>query len=406
MAQRRKAQDELNRESAEAPSRAGQVAPDETERESQSLPGQSPQSQQPRRAEVNRLPEPAAESDSIAKLFHLLENLPDVAMVVDRQSRILYANRPAPNTPIENLVGSIGFAHVRPEDVAKCRQALETAFTSGAVEVLEVLSVYGEHWECRLAPIESHREVSSVVIICTDVSDRRRAEERVIHEQELLRNLLSLHERDRKLLAHEIHDGFVQDVVGAKMQLESAIARLESPDEPARAELDGARALLAKALTEARRMMTELRPMIIDEDGIVQSINYLLAEGGGTSDLEVEFQHDGHFDRMDPILEGTVFRIAQEALNNVRRHSGSNSVEIRLTHRSDTLLLEIRDHGVGFDPDRVPTDRFGLRGIRERARLFGGKAVIDAAPGRGTRVRVELPMRPGSAGASRPCVFD
>ena len=117
--------------------------------------------------------------------------------------------------------------------------------------------------------------------------------------------------------------------------------------------------------------------------------------------LAVKFTHDVRTERFEAMLEGAIFRIVQEALNNVKRHSGVDEAEVTLTQRENKLRLEIRDRGRGFQLASVPGDRFGIRGIRERARLFGGSARITTAPGKGTRVAVTLPVQePGGDGAA------
>ena len=132
--------------------------------------------------------------------------------------------------------------------------------------------------------------------------------------------------------------------------------------------------------------------MIIDEQGILAAIEYLIGEQTAHAALKITFEHDVQFSRLPPLLEGTMFRIVQEALNNVRRHSGAERAAVRLTQSGNRVRIEIEDAGSGFDLGNVPDQRFGLRGIRERARLFDGKATIESAPGRGTRILVELPL--------------
>lgn len=496
----------------------------------------------------------AALVESEAKLSRLLENLPDFVIVVDRKATIVYANRPAPEAPVETLLGATGFSFIHEAYHSVCRKAFHDVFATGEVARVEMRSVYDESLECRLVPLEGDGEVSAVMIICTDRTEQRKAdnlmiaqrnlseklsrvsdlteameicldaalsvsdldcggvylvdesggvelavhrglsqefvenvarypadspvlwliqdekpvylqnletpvpvrshvfreglkgtavlpvfhdgravaclnlssrklekiplaarysleaiaagiggaiariaaEEQIAREQELLRKLLDLHERERKLLSHEIHDGFVQEVFGAKMLLESALADLARRSVSLPRELETSRELLSRAVAEARRMMGELRPMIVDERGIVEAINYLLSEEGTGADLNIEFRHNVKFDRLDTILEGTLFRIAQEALTNVNRHSQAETVEISLTEQGGAIRLEIRDDGVGFEAGDVPADRFGLRGIRERARLFGGRACIESTPGKGTCVEVEMPKTPGN----------
>ncbi len=91
-------------------------------------------------------------------------------------------------------------------------------------------------------------------------------------------------------------------------------------------------------------------------------------------------------------MENTLFRIVQEALTNIRRHSKAHRADIRMLQDKGEIMLEIRDDGVGFDPEHIPDDRFGVRGIIERARLFGGKARIRSEPDRGTLISVRLPL--------------
>jgi signal transduction histidine kinase len=226
-----------------------------------------------------------------------------------------------------------------------------------------------------------------------EIAERKRAEARLAAEQRLLRKLLALEEQERKLVSYEIHDGFVQDVVGAQMLLEAGCQRLKSRDDAVPKELEEVGRLLGRGIAEARRMISERRPMVIDEEGIVEAINYLVAKEEGETGMRLHFEHDVQFKRLDPLLEGTVFRIVQEAVANAKRHSQSERVEIRLSQEGDRFLLEIQDQGVGFDPDRVSEEHFGIRGIYERARLFGGQAEVDSAPGKGTRIRVQLPCK-------------
>jgi signal transduction histidine kinase len=198
-------------------------------------------------------------------------------------------------------------------------------------------------------------------------------------------------ERDRHLIAYEIHDGFVQDATGAMMRLETLLETDCLPKGRPRHEVQLSLQLIRKAVADARRLISGLRPPILDELGVAAAIKYLIddqAAGGPPIDVRMDVQ----FARLEPLLEGTAYRIVQEAITNVRRHSSSDRAEVRLTQVGDRLHVEVRDWGIGFDPNSVQGKRFGLRGIRERARLLGGRAEIDSVPGKGTRVFVDLPL--------------
>ncbi|HVA49912.1 MAG TPA: sensor histidine kinase [Pirellulales bacterium] len=213
-------------------------------------------------------------------------------------------------------------------------------------------------------------------------------------EREFLQHLLSMSESDRKLVAYEIHDGLVQYVTAALMRLDSFAAAV--PADLARENLDVSRQLLRDALTEARRLIGGLRPPVLDESGIVAAVEYLVGEQ--TGECSIELVHDVRTERLPPPIESALFRICQEALTNVRRHSRATRARVELVEEENSVRLSIRDDGVGFNPADVRARQFGLQGIRERARLLGGQATIDSAPGAGTRIEVELPKREADLG--------
>lgn len=224
-----------------------------------------------------------------------------------------------------------------------------------------------------------------------DITQRQRAEEELLAGRRLMQRMLHSHERDRQLIAYEIHDGLVQDATGAQMQLETLLQSDRLPRGAARNQVQLAADLVRKAVHEARRLISGLRPPILDELGVVAAIEYLV-EGGQQQGPSIKFTAQVQFDRLEPLLEATVYRIVQEAIANAKRHSRSDRAEVRLTQVGDRIHIEVEDWGIGFDPASVTENRFGLQGIRERARLLRGRASIDSAPGKGTRVSVDLPV--------------
>jgi signal transduction histidine kinase len=206
----------------------------------------------------------------------------------------------------------------------------------------------------------------------------------------LLRQLLDVQEQERRMVSLDIHDGFAQDVVGALMHVTSIDSKLDPNKLQER--VDMAASLLEKAIAECRRMIGDLRPMVLDDEGIVEAIKHLIADEPNHASLIVAFSHDVQFDRLEPKLEGVIFRIVQEALNNVKKHGQTDRASVELKQHNAALEVVVRDQGVGFDSGKVPPDRFGLRSIRERARLFGGTASIESAPSDGTTVYAQLPV--------------
>jgi len=235
-------------------------------------------------------------------------------------------------------------------------------------------------------------EFPGAVAIFHDITERKRAIEAIEAEQLRMRQMLLAHERYTRLIAYEIHDGLVQDVTGALLHLEAI--RQKQPPTPGAVsqEFDLCLRLLRDSIDEARRLISGLRPPIIDEQGLVASLQYLVSEAMSRSDLDIQFICDVQFEKLETLLETTLFRVAQEALTNVRRHSHARRAVVRLVQEGDRVQLEVRDWGVGFDPARIADHRFGIYGITERARILRGEARVESAPGEGTRVFVDLPI--------------
>ena len=208
-----------------------------------------------------------------------------------------------------------------------------------------------------------------------------------------LKQLLDVYEKHRQLIAYEIHDGVTQSLTAALMSLEAAVRQLQ-PEcaEKTREGFARVAELLRDGLTEARRLMSGLRPLVLDESGLVSAIEYLVCEASKDKAIEIDCSIEVQFGRLAPPLETAVFRIVQEGLTNTCRYSQSKKVRIALVQHGKRLRIEIQDWGVGFDPGTVDPNRFGLHGIRERATLFGGTSAMETAPGGGTRITVELPI--------------
>ena len=226
----------------------------------------------------------------------------------------------------------------------------------------------------------------------SEIAERAKAEQVIKEEQRLLRQMLDLHERERKLVSYEIHDGLAQLLTGALLNFQSfSQLRKQNPEE-AQKLFERGHQLLSESIAEARRLIGGLRPPILDESGVVAAIDYLVFESRQRSGLEIEFSHHVDFDRLAPPLESALFRVAQETLTNAVRHSRSEKVRIELVQSGDRVRLAVRDWGIGFDPAKVGENCFGLRGIRERASLLGGNALIESPSDGGMRVVLELPL--------------
>ena len=165
----------------------------------------------------------------------------------------------------------------------------------------------------------------------------------------------------------------------------------KQPQDAAKA-YDGGMTMLRQSHFEARRLISGVRPPILDESGVVAAIAHLVHDQTFEQGPQIGFHSGVEFDRLAPVLENAIYRIVQEGLTNACNHSKSQRVRVGLFQRGNRVRIEIRDWGIGFAPREVKENRFGLAGIRERARLLGGKCKIQAAPGKGTSITVVLPV--------------
>ena len=230
----------------------------------------------------------------------------------------------------------------------------------------------------------------TVLLLAALRAQQRRDEKQLRYDQELLRQLIELQEQDRRMVAHDIHDGLMQDLVGAHMLVQSEPKVLDAAADDSR--VNRIAGLLQKAINEGRRLIREMRPMVLDEQGVIEAIQHLIADFEEHVGLVIAFDHEVKFERLDARLEGMIFRMVQESLNNVEKHAHATYAAVRIKQENGQLQIAVRDHGRGFNPAKVSLRRFGLRSIRERARLMGGVARIESAPGKGTTVSIELPI--------------
>jgi len=333
--------------------------------------------------------------ESEEKWRSLVENAPDIIITADPDGTIRFINRVVPDFEPQAVYGTLIYDYVPEEQHAKMRKALKKVCHEGGTAQYEVAgpAVDGSTawYASHVGPIQRDGQVVGVTIFTRDITPRRRMEDALRSEQALLKQMIDLHERDRSVISYEIHDGLVQDITGALMHLDAYREARRHDQDRAEAELERGMKLVRDAVDEGRRLINGVRPPILDEMGIVAAVEHLVNEAKQVVS-NIRFAHQTHFDRLAPPLENTIFRIAQEALNNVCRHSGARTARVDLTQMGEQVRLKIRDWGCGFNPRLVQEERFGLKGIRERTRLMGGALTLDSQPGKGTQLVVDLPL--------------
>jgi signal transduction histidine kinase len=217
--------------------------------------------------------------------------------------------------------------------------------------------------------------------------------ERTARLRELALHLERSREDERRRIARDLHDETGQLLTALRMELD--LARARANEAELQAILGRMGEVLEQAFEATRALVGELRPRILDDLGLGPAVEWYVARFQGRPGIRCALTIDPPEVSASPELATAVFRILQESLTNVARHSGASAVRIRLARGGDAIELEVADDGRGFDPDATRTG-YGLLGMRERAQALGGSLEIRSAPGAGSRVRLRLPEH-GSA---------
>ena len=198
-------------------------------------------------------------------------------------------------------------------------------------------------------------------------------------------------------LARELHDGIGQTLTALVNQLKRS-----QPADGSNGGAEDPLHIAEIALRDVRELSRLLRPPVLDDLGLKAGLQWLARIMREQAGLNVVSEWQGEDARLDPELETLFFRVAQEALNNVLKHSGQREARLTARRLADRVELEISDSGRGFDTAKalLPADAatgLGLRGIRDRVELFSGQCTIESTAGRGTRLRVVVPLTEGVA---------
>lgn len=221
--------------------------------------------------------------------------------------------------------------------------------------------------------------------------------EELQQKQQLGLRIIRAQEEERKRVAREIHDGPAQSMANVVLRVEICEKLLEKRPDEVRNELAGLKDIVRKSLQDVRKIIFDLRPMVLDDLGLIPALKRYISEVQEKNSLLVDFRVLGSQERMSGILEIAIFRVIQEALNNVIKHSGARMVDISLEQVPGQVNLRIKDDGCGFNADEALSgsnkDNYGLIGIRERIQLLEGSFKLITAPGKGTDLKVKIPLK-------------
>jgi two-component system, NarL family, sensor kinase len=249
---------------------------------------------------------------------------------------------------------------------------------------LGIMNVTGPEW--RKLTAEELRLLSTIAYQVGIAIERARLAENATR-------LARAEERTR--IAREIHDTLAQGLTAIALNIEGALHRMETRPDQARERLERALAMARENLEEARRSVLDLRSAArLEGKPLAEALAGLARSFTSDTGIPVDVL-PSRLDRLPLRVESELFRIAQEALTNVRKHAHAGHVEIALRRRGRRVMLSIRDDGRGFARTRTRPQGHGLIGMRERAKLLGGRLMVSGAPGKGTRVVASVPISNG-----------
>jgi len=330
-----------------------------------------------------------------AQLTGILDNTTAVVYLKDAEGRVQLVNH-----RYESLFQSLGDefigkkdAEIFPEDIArKFMESDAKIWREQKAHVFEEVAPHedGPHiYRSVKFPVRDKTgRMVALGGISTDITDLTNAYDDLRKKGVLLRNLIDVQENEKRFLCHEFHDGLIQYAVASLMALEAQ--RLKQPSV-ASPTLDTVIENLRRGVEDGRRVIRGIRPAVLDDSGLPAAIEDLIGQFEN-SGIHVTGKCNPEIGRLPEAIQTTVYRVVQEALNNAKKHSGTDVVRIELKKLDGDLHLEVRDFGCGFDVHTSRKDAFGLLGMTERVRLHGGELSIDSEHDVGTTISVRLPI--------------
>ena len=331
----------------------------------------------------------------------LLEQMYAGAVTLTLDGAIVYCNgrfAELARTPADRIVGKELTNFVAPSGRAALRILLEGARASKTQGELELRGPKGAPVTVavKFAPLRlaGSEQASGVIGIVTDATEQRRQEEIRTH---LIQQVMTAQDQERARIARELHDETGQSLTAVLVGLR-AIEQARSVAEAVELA-ERLREMAAQTLDEVGRLARGLHPRILDHLGLAVAATRLVQEFASQHGIVLDTRIEGLDSQAPwPLLDNTIYRVLQEALTNVAKHARARRISVRLLRTDHNVELQVRDDGVGFDPDvrenGVPTDRvgLGLRGMRERAALLGGTLTIQSSPGQGALITARIPV--------------
>jgi PAS domain S-box-containing protein len=319
----------------------------------------------------------------VAEWEAIFDACPDCMFVIDAQKRILKSNR-AMQRQLGRSAQELSHQYVRNLFSEVLSAAIDAAVSDGLPQKVFDFAI-ARHYIVSASPIT---EQASIAVI-RDLTDFVEPDNTLVR---LYRKVLTLQEEERGRLARELHDGIAQSIVLLSLGLKNIADKLQGSDAADADRLATLSQSACDVLDEIRRIARGLRPRILDDLGLAVAIEQLTREFAKSHEIDINFTVSESFLRRFPeFVELNIYRIVQEALSNVARHSNAKSVTVALEFGERMVAVTIADDGNG--QARECAHGMGLADMRERTELLGGTFRLQTKPGHGTTIRIEIPIQ-------------
>jgi PAS domain S-box-containing protein len=341
--------------------------------------------------------------DAVGNAYRvLIESMNEGALILARNETILYANQSFAtlvDSPLEKVIGSSLRGFLSTDDRATLRPLLERSGKSGAKLQVQLRGARGSSVpvQISLRPLPENGFMRPTIgVIVTDMTLARRNEELL---RKLSSRLVQAQETERGRLAGELHDHVTQLLCAILFRFQALADKLSLREGPFKGEAKKLREMLGEGAEAVERISSTLRPATLNDLGLVAVLRAASAEFTLRSGVPVTLSCATLKARLPSEIELTLYRIAQEALDNVARHARAKHVTLELKVTRAVVRLSVHDDGVGFDSNRLSHERrgrigLGLLGMRERATFVGGTLEINSTRQTGTQIDVHIPRRP------------
>jgi PAS domain S-box-containing protein len=330
----------------------------------------------------------------------IMDAVPALVGYLDRDQRYVFANGAferwfglPPHEVVGRTLAQVLGSQAHAREVEPFARALR-----GETVTFEDHDVANDkrHVQVTFTPDRSRNEVRGVYVVVSDISQRVKEDLRRRNEELTTANarLREDVEAERKRIAHALHDQMGQDLTALRVHL-GRVARRWGEDPALAAIVQQMRGVVDEAGSAMRRIISDLRPLALDDLGIAAAAREIIKSVEAASGIAIDLTVEGDLDQLSPARQTALYRMLQESLTNVVRHSEATEASVRLGVAAQQARLEVSDNGRGFEAHaQRRDDAYGLAGMQDRAAQLGGVAVIRSSPGNGAAVEISLPLQP------------